>query len=555
METPIDSLYMSLNDIKKTKPFRLGGSELVASYENELYDFMILPLNQSINPGDSLEMGFEISLGYEGFPNEVDASVLNYNGTFFNTSYLPSFGYNEGLELTSDEDRKEHGLEPKKTSIPIEDPVYKNIGFLGDDADYVQFEVVVGTEKDQTAIVPGYLQKEWEEGDRKYFHYKTESPGFYFFSVLSARYEVLKDVWVSPDGDEVNLEIYYHPGHNRNLDRMMKGMKNSLSYYAENFSPYQHRQLRILEFPRYSRFAQSFANTVPYSEDFGWVADFSDPEDIDYAYYVTAHEVAHQWWGHQVMPRATNGASTVSETMSQYSALMVMEQEYGPNRVSKFLEYELRRYLRGRGSENKYEPTLLNNEGQGYVHYRKGSLAMYYLRELVGEDSLNAALKRYVDSVAFQQAPFTSSQELYDAILSVTPDSLKFVAEDLFERIALYENRALKAEYEEMPNGKFKVTIEVKAQKIYQDSLGYEIEGPEMNDWIDIGILGEEKRDGVTEEFPLYLKKTRLKAGTHTFEIEVDEKPVKAGIDPYYKLIDRNSDDNALVVSEKGSIL
>ena len=62
---------------------------------------------------------------------------------------------------------------------------------------------------------------------------------------------------------------------------MLKGMKKSLDYFSENFSPYQHSQLRIIEFPRYSRFAQSFANTVPYSEAFGFVSDFSDEEDYD----------------------------------------------------------------------------------------------------------------------------------------------------------------------------------------------------------------------------------------------------------------------------------
>ena len=39
------------------------------------------------------------------------------------------------------------------------------------------------------------------------------------------------------------------------------------------------------------------------------------------------------------------------ETMAQYSALMVMEEEYGPELMRKFLKYELDRYLRGRGDE------------------------------------------------------------------------------------------------------------------------------------------------------------------------------------------------------------
>ena len=64
-----------------------------------------------------------------------------------------------------------------------------------------------------------------------------------FYAFNSARYEVLKDKW-----RDVNLEIYYHKGHEYNLDRMMKGMKAALEYCSENFSPYQHKQARIIEF-------------------------------------------------------------------------------------------------------------------------------------------------------------------------------------------------------------------------------------------------------------------------------------------------------------------
>ncbi len=553
--SPIDSVMVNFRDIEKLNSFTLEGVDLQPAWSDPLYNIAVYRFPSSIRPGDSLNLDFSLFEEEMGFSNEIPSSQLNYNGTFFNTGWLPGFGYNESLELTSDEQRKDHGMEPKVSSVPIEDPKKKYESFINPNADYVQFEVVVSTENDQIAIVPGYLQKSWQEGDRNFYHYKTESPGFYFFSVLSARYEVLRDAWTTPEGEEISLEIYHHPGHDLNLDRLMNGMKKSLEYFSKNFSPYQHSQLRILEFPRYSRFAQSFANTVPFSEAFGFVSDFSDPEDIDYAFYVTAHEVGHQWWGHQVMPRATNGASTVSESMAQYSALMVMEDEYGPDKISKFLNYELRSYLRGRASENKYEPTLLNNEGQAYVHYRKGSLAMYSIKDYIGEENLNSALKKYVDSVAFQPPPFTSSKELYEHILSVTPDSLRYFVTDLFERRVLFENRSTKAEYEDLGNGTYRVTLDVKAQKFYEDSLGKEIEGAPMEDWIDIGVFGTETVNGEEIEKTLFLKKYKITAGEHQFELIVHGKPEKAGIDPYIKLIDRNPDDNKTVVTEKGSII
>jgi len=119
-----------------------------------------------------------------------------------------------------------------------------------------------------------------------------DSPILHFYAFQSARYQIKRDSWKG-----VNIEIYYHKGHEYNLDRMIESIKSSLAYYTENFSPYQHRQVRIIEFPRYASFAQSFPNTIPFSESIGFIAkmDKDDPESIDVPFYVTAHEVAHQW--------------------------------------------------------------------------------------------------------------------------------------------------------------------------------------------------------------------------------------------------------------------
>ncbi|MGD6053416.1 M1 family aminopeptidase, partial [Xanthomonas citri pv. citri] len=128
------------------------------------------------------------------------------------------------------------------------------------------------------------------------------------------------------------------PKHEFNVDRMIAATKKSLDYFQANFTPYQHRQVRIIEFPAYARFAQSFANTIPFSESIGFVADLRDPAAVDYVFYVTAHEVAHQWWAHQVIGADAQGSTMLSESLSQYSALMVMEKEYGRAKMRRFLK-------------------------------------------------------------------------------------------------------------------------------------------------------------------------------------------------------------------------
>ena len=83
----------------------------------------------------------------------------------------------------------------------------------------------------------------------------------------------------------------------------------------------------------------------------------------------------------------------------------------------------------------------------------------------------------------------------------------------------------------------------MNARKLYADSLGVETE-TEMADWIDVGIFAEEQTDEGTKEIPIYLRKHMLKSGENTLTLEVPRKPVRVSVDPYYKLIDRNPDDN-----------
>lgn len=321
----------------------------------------------------------------------------------------------------------------------------------------------------------------------------------------------------------------------------------------EELSSYE-RDYHVLEFPRYARFAQSFPNTIPFSESIGFIAklDEEDEEAIDYVFYVTAHEVAHQWWAHQVIGGFMQGATVMSETMSQYSALMVMEKEYGAEKMRRFLKYELDAYLRGRGGELIEELPLLFVENQPYIHYRKGSLIMYALKDYIGEQVLNAALKRYVEAVKFQQPPsYTSSREFLSFVKEAVPEDKWAMLEDLFENITLYDNRATEATYEKRSDGKYVVRLNIEAKKYYADGTGDESETP-MADFVDIAVFGD-KGDGTPPEGKvLYLGKRRIDGSTSVLQIVVDEEPVKAGIDPFNKLIDRNPEDNVTNVSTSG---
>ncbi len=136
----------------------------------------------------------------------------------------------------------------------------------------------------------------------------------------------------------------------------------------------------------------------------GFIARMKKPDDIDFTYFVTAHELGHQWWGHQLIGGAGQGSNMMSETLAEYSALKVMEKKYGADNIHKYLKHELDTYLRGRAGEVRKEPPLVLVQREPYVWYQKGGLVMYTLADYIGEDKVNAALKKFLEKYHYANA-------------------------------------------------------------------------------------------------------------------------------------------------------
>ncbi|MGH7619623.1 MAG: ABC transporter permease/M1 family aminopeptidase [Gemmatimonadaceae bacterium] len=492
--------------------------------------------------GESLTVRFTGRFEPHGFPNDAFNNDAANNGSFMNLQYVPSFGYAEGNELGDDDIRRRNGLAPKPRMKNIDDPTMRDDNYISSDADWITFDETTCTSADQISIAPGYLEREWTENGRHCFHYRMDRPILDFYSTLSASYAV-----DSAEHNGVKLEIYYLPEHKFALASMLQASKDGLDYFSKNFSPYLYRQYRILEFPRYQGFAQAFPNTIPYSEGIGFIYRKEDGDDkIDLAYFVTAHELAHQWWAHQVIGGNGQGSTMFSEGLAEYSALTVMEKRYGREAAQKFLRRELDGYLRGRGNERKKEVPLLYVENQPYIHYQKGSLVFYALRDYIGEDRMNAALHAFLEKWALKGPPYPTARDLYTELDKVTADSLKYVLKDLFEEITFYENKADSAIATKRPDGQWNVHLVLHSKKLKGDSLGNTREVP-MADYVDVGVFGE-RVPGQQLGEPLLVKKVRITAPVTVLDLIVPKEPRKAGIDPYNKLIDRTPEDNVTAV-------
>jgi ABC-2 type transport system permease protein len=540
---PLDEVHFSLNPLYDVS-IDLPGTALAK--DDARLSYRIYRFTAPLRPGEERILRFTVNSKNRGFENNVSNTEVVQNGTFFNNLITPIIGYNYQRDLTDALERKKFGLQAFDLMPALERGCTEDCRatVIPGHSDWVEMSTIISTTPDQIAIAPGSLVRAWQQDDRRYFEYKLDHPSVNFYCFTSGRYEVAREEW-----NGIKLEVYYLKEQPWNVSRMMNAMKKSLDYYVNNFGPYELKEARIVEFPRRAvNFAEAFPGTIPTSESLGFIANLNHPDDIDTVFYVVAHEMGHQWWSNQVVPANMEGADLLAETLAQYSALMVMEKENGRDMMRKFLKYDMDRYLSGRGQELLKERPLLTVEYQQfYIFYQKGAVALYYMKEMIGEDAVNRALRKLIRQYAYAPPPYPTSHALVDALWEETPPNLQYLIKDLFEDITLFSNRTLEATAVKRADGQYDVTVNVESRKFKAEPDGNESEVP-VDDWIDIGAFAKPatgKQYGDT----LYRERMHIAQRNSTFTFTTAQLPDKAGIDPFALLIDRIPDDNVKSVT------
>lgn len=540
---PIQEVHVRQGD--ETAVFsrlEIVGARLVRHDRKHAY--RIYRFDRALSPGARTRLDFVSQIWRRGFTNGEPATDLVANGTFVNNStFAPIIGMDRRGLLQDRTERRRQGLPDELRMAKLEDTAAQRENYVR--ADWVNSRITISTSADQVPIAPGNKVSDLVNGDRRIAVFESPAPILNFFSVQSARYAVAED-----RVGGVLLSVYHDPRHAWNVPAMLRAMRTSLAYYTTNFGPYQFNSARIIEFPGYQSFAQAFAGTMPYSESIGFAADVRDPEAIDYVSYVTAHEFAHQYWAHQVVGADMQGSTLLSETLAQYSALMVMQKLYGPDKIRRFLKYELDRYLEGRKADILPEQPLIRVENQQHIHYRKGSVAMYLLQRRLGEDAVNRALARLAARFRFKGAPYPRSLDLVTELRkeAKTAEQQELIT-DLFEKITIYDLKATDAVTRRTADGRWLTRITLQAGKFVADGKGREVPTP-LAETIEVGLFTARPGQGAFAAADvLSMKRWPIKAGRQEIEVVTARKPTFAGIDPYSFYIDRDSDDNLVEVN------
>ena len=543
--TAIDSLHIEPELGVETGPMKLDRPATLV-LDDATLRHRIYALRTPLLPGDSLRLDFDVRFRPRGLTHGAADPAVTRGATFFEGSaWLPAIGYQRGRELAGTGDRRTHGLPPRRALRPLDD-VAARTDMRG--AERIAFEAVVGTAAEQRAVAPGALRRTWTERGRRYFHYVTDVPIPNDFAIYSAAYAVHEATWrdtTATTSRPVAIEILHHPRHAGNLDRMTRGVQASLDYFTRAFGPYPHRQLRLVEQPGDGRSLHAAPVNVSYDEGFGLFHPATDPRKLDFPFAVVAHEVAHEWWGHQLYPARVEGAALLSESLAWYSAIAVVERTYGRDQVQRLLGMMREAYLAPRARADV--PLLRSSDW--FLAYRKGPFAMYALHEYVGADRVNLALRRLLQQHGGARPPLPTARDLYRELQAVTPDSLHPLLVDLFEANTYWELETERATARPTGTGSWRVTLDVNARKESVDTAGTPTALP-MHDLVEVGVYADAE-DGQPGA-PLYLRLHRVRSGPQRITVTVPRRPTRAGIDPRHLLIDVDTEDNVAAVRDAG---
>jgi ABC-2 type transport system permease protein len=523
----IDSIHLNLLHAADSIAFDRPATRVVA---NDSLHYSIYALEQPLQPGDSLAVHFRLRVAPRGFRDRGADVSITKKATLFSNTWFPTIGYERSRELLAPSDRRAHGLAERPVIPSLYDEAARHGVSRG-----VAIDVVMSTTGDQVAVAPGELRRSWQEGERRYFHYSTNAPIGNEWAFASARYDTRDLRW-----NDVAIRVLHHPQHTRHLDRLISGIEASLDYYTTHFGPYLYGQLTVVEVPGDGVGIHADASMLTHGE--GITLLDPKPGHLDLPYAVAGHEMGHEW---NIPAAAVEGAPIMSESVAWYEGIKLVEHTKGVPERRRLLSSMRQPYPYA--PIHRGEPLLRGLDP--YLSYRKGPFALFLMSEYVGEEPVNAALRRLWQTHTRDGAPLATTLDLYRELEVATPDSLRPLLHDLFEVNTSWAFATERPTADQNADGTWRVTLHLRARKSVADSAGVVRVIP-MTDWIEIGVFGDAVNG---DEFAdvLYLEKRQIRSETSTITFNVRRRPVLAGIDPFHLLDweEGEDDDNVETVT------
>jgi len=536
----------------------LDNAELV-EYSPDFYQYLY-KLNKPLKPQESIELTFQAERTHNGYNGITSDSFFTPDFIYFrDMRYMPYFGFSDHYTLHNNIARKEYDLALLPASLTLEQDIAKYNDDFSEQYKWATIETKISTSVDHVAVAPGELITRATVNNRNEFHYKTQQAIRKLQPIISGKLTLSKR-----DVDGTSLEVYHLKKHSDIAQEHLDSMADTLQYGNQHFDQYPAKQLRLFEMPNVLRMSgYAMPQMMLLDERLGFAVDRTNTDSFDHLYRRTAHETAHQWWGHGLDSAITEGGSMMVETLAVYTQAQLLNKKYGPEYMHRLLQYANDRYFFARGQSNEPEKPLYR-ASENHLIYSKGTVAMNALQNRLGENNVNEALRAVLKNHRYPNKPATSL-DFIEALNTVTNFNHQSFINYWLKGTAVSDWNIEKAEVLALANGRFNVSVCV-SDLFIDIAKSNEVVKPlssSANIALDIGFFTDHPASfydkpvdqrTLAQETLQIIDSNRTAKSQYCAEYVVSKKPKFVQVDPYYQTLDQRRDNNLIHFTQKDEI-
>ncbi len=368
---PLDAVYFRLFPNKPSYGSALTLEEVTVGdvdvqHQHEVEQTALrVNLPSPLSPGQSVDVHMEYDVTVP-VDNMRGYGTFNYqDGILLLSNFFPMAAVHEGngwnLSLAPD-----YG-----------DPVYAETSF---------FHVDLTLPPEAVVVASGSTVQTRENDDGTVTWSCISGPMRDFMVVISDRFQSS-----SLALGYVRVNSYYLPEHRDGGEEALEYARDCLRAYQQSFAPYPFAEFDVVEAPIFAggmEYPGMALLGVQYYENGG-----------EYFEFLTAHEVAHQWW-YSIVGNDQVNVPWLDESLTNFSIVYYYEYAYGrPRAELAFQSFVARRYERlleqGRDGSVAQPVAAFSPDEYGPIVYGKGAMFFRELRELLGEELFLEVLRSY----------------------------------------------------------------------------------------------------------------------------------------------------------------
>jgi hypothetical protein len=263
-------------------------------------------------------------------------------------------------------------------------------------ADSSIYDVTIATPSQYNVIASGQLVRETTEGVRTTRRFIAAPMRDFDANITNGLTKTSALI------DDVTINSWYLPVHADAGKRALDWTVNSFKVYERRFGAYPFKELDLVETPT-SAGGIEYPGVITVASNL-----YTDPGQLNYFEFATAHETAHQWFYSTVGNDQVNHP-WLDEALVQYATLIYFEDRDGKdtarNIQKSFFDKQYEAAKSKYGDRPAGLPVSAYDENEyGAFVYAKAPKFFQAVRDQIGDDAFFQALRSYYEQFKFRIA-------------------------------------------------------------------------------------------------------------------------------------------------------